>query len=144
LEEDTCIIKMKVDLESYRWILSDPAIFTEAFKAEPLFGSNCSFDCVEIEVNNITEEDGTKHLKRKATAMVTLKVFDLAQDSEVVEWSINLPDTEISRFAPFFGATDENDVTKSYSVDNFIIGMIRDSVVNKKPKSSYILISKNQ
>ncbi len=144
LEEDTCIIKMKVDLESYRWIVSDPSIFADVFKAKPLYGSNCSFECVDIEVNNVTEDNGTKHLKRKATAMVTLKVFDLAQDSEVIEWSINLPDTEISRFAHFFGAMDENDVTKSYSVDNFIIGMIRDSVVNKKLKPSHILISKNQ
>ena len=135
---------MKVDLENYRWIVSDPAFFAEAFTAKALWGSNVSFECIDIEVNNVTIENRTQHLRRKVTAMVTLKVFDLAQDSEVIEWSINLPDTVISRFAPFFGATDENDVTKSYSVDNFIIGMIRDSVVNKKLKPSYILISKNQ
>ena len=42
----------------------------------------------------------------------------------------------------FENAFDENDVTKSYSVLDFIKGMFYGGVLNTQPKPSYILISK--
>lgn len=144
LQEDTCTIQMKVDLENYRWIMTNPEIFANAFKAKALYGSNVSVGDVQFDVQNITSQDGTNLLLRKATAIVNLKVYDFALDSEVIEWSLALPDIDISLFAPYFGATDENDVTKSYSVDSFITGIFKGGVVNKSLKPSYILISKNQ
>ena len=54
-----------------------------------------------------------------------------------------LPDTDYTLFAPYFGATAESDVTKSYSVDNFVKGIFYGGVVNKTLKPNYILISKN-
>ncbi len=142
---DTCTIKMKVNLENYRWIMTNPEVFAQAFKANALWGSNVSVENVEFDIQNITSKERTNVLVRKATAIVNLKVYDMAQDSEVIEWSIGLPDTELRLFAPYiFGVTDENDVTKSYSVDNFITGMFRGGIVNKSLKPNYILISKNQ
>ena len=49
-----------------------------------------------------------------------------------------------SRFTPFFGATSESDVTKSYSVDDFLKGIFYDGFINKSIKPNYILISKQQ
>ena len=144
LEEDTCTIRMKINLENYRWIITNPEIFAKAFEVKTLYGSNVSVENIEFDIQNITNQAGKNILVRKATAIVDLKVYNLALDSEVVEWSIALPDTEISLFAPYFGATNDNDVTKSYSVDSFIIGIFKGGVVNKSLKPSYILISKNQ
>lgn len=143
-EEDTCTIRMKIHLESYRWIMTDPKIFKESFSAKAIYGSNVSFKIVKFEIENITEIDGKKELERKATAIVDLKVFDMAQDSEVIEWTLNLPNMNITNFSPFFGASDEYDVTKSYSVDKFIRGMFEASVVNKSLKPNYILISRQE
>ena len=144
MQEDTCTIQMKVNLENYRWIMTNPEIFAQAFEAKALYGSNVSVGNVKFDVQNITNQEGTNLLVRKATAFVELKVYDLALESEVIEWSLALPDTEISLFAPYFGATDENDVTKSYSIDSFITGIFKGGVVNKSLKPNYILISKNQ
>lgn len=144
LTEDTCTIQMKIYLENYRWIMTNPEIFANAFEVKTLYGSNVSVGNVKFDVQNITNQAGTNQLVRKATAIVDLKVYDFALESEVVEWSLALPDTEINLFAPYFDAMDENDVTKSYSVDNFIIGVFKGGVVNKSLKPSYILISKNQ
>lgn len=142
-EGDTCTVKMKVDLENYRWIMTNPEVFEKAFQVKPIYGSNVKVGNIEFDVKNITEKEHTNLLIRKATAIVDLKVYDLAQDSEVIEWNIDLPDTEASVFAPYIlGAQGENDVTKSYSVDNFMKGMFQGSVVNKSLKPSYILISK--
>lgn len=142
-EGDTCVVKMKIDLENYRWAMTTPETFANAIKTEALYGSNVTVGNVEFEVNNITKVNGKNKLIRKATAIVDLKVYDLAQDSEVIEWTLDLPDTDITNFAPYLDATTENDITKSYSVDNFIKGMFQGSVVNKDLKKSYILISRN-
>ena len=136
---DTCIINLKVDLARYRWLISDSTCFKNAFKCKALFGSNVRVGNVKIEVQNIT---GRK-LDRTATATVQLKLFNFAMDSEVIEWSLELPDLNVDKFARFFGALGENDCTKSYSIENFIQGIFYGGVINKTLKPNYILISKN-
>lgn len=136
---DTCMVKLKVNLENYRWIVANDQYFEKAFQYKALYGSNVKMGKVEYEIQNITD----KELRRKATAIVELKVYDMAMDSEVIEWSLALPDTDVTLFTPYFGATTESDVTKSYSVDNFIKGIFYGGVVNKTLKPNYILISKN-
>ena len=64
-------------------------------------------------------------------------------DSEVIEWSLELPDLNVDKFARFFDALGENDYAKSYSIENFIQGLFYGGVTNKTLKPNYILISKN-
>lgn len=135
---DTCTIRLKVDLSPYRWLLTDETIFKNSFKAEPLYGSQVDIGNVKIETQLVTD----KQLKRTAIATVEMKVFNMATDSEVIEWTLELPDTQRDRFAPFFNALQEGDVTKSYSIENFIEGMFCGGVVNKDLKSNYILVTK--
>ena len=68
----------------------------------------------------------------------------MATESEVLVWNLNLPDTDYTLFYEFFdGAINENDVTKSYSVNDFIKGMFYGGVLNTQPSENYILVSKN-
>lgn len=137
---DTCTIKMEVHLESYRWIVASESYFKNAFKIKTLYGSNVELGKVEFDIKNITD----KELVRTATAIAEVKVFDMAMDSEVLEWTLELPDTDYTLFSPYFdGAVSENDPTKSYSVADFVKGIFYGGVVNKKLKPNYILISKN-
>ena len=138
---DTCTIKLKVNLENYRWAIAEKDCFNEAFQCRTLYGSNVKIGNIDIDIQNITGED--KQLKRIATAIVELKMFDMATESEVIEWTLKLPDLDITKFAPYLNASDESDVTKSYSLENFIKGMFYGGIVNKSLKPSYILISKN-
>ena len=136
---DTCVIDLKVDLAKYRWIVADTTIFKNSFKCKTLYGSNVSVGDVKIEVSNIT----AKKLNRTATACIKLKLYDLSLDSEVIEWSLVLPDLNDFKFRRFYGANTENDYTKSFSIENFIKGIFYGGVVNKTLKPNYILISKN-
>lgn len=136
---DTCIINLKVDLAPYRWIMTDKDYFTRAFKAKTLYGSTLDVDDVNIDVQNITD----KQLKRTALATVRLKVFNMPTDSDVIEWTMELPDTDYTLFVPFCGATAEEDVTKSYSIEDFLVGMFYGGVVNTTLEPNYILVSKN-
>lgn len=140
LDSDTCTIKMEVHLEGYRWIVASEGYFTRVLKISALNGSNVNVDDIKIEIENVTN----KQLMRKATAYVAVKVYDMPMDSEVLEWSLELPDTDIAKFAPYLdGATSENDPTKSYSVQDFIKGIFYGGIVNKTLNPNYILISRN-
>ena len=136
---DTCIVNLKVDLSKYRWIMADTAYFRNAFKCKALFESNVSLGDVKIEVQNITNQK----LERTAIALVQLKIYNLAMESEVIEWHLELPDTDSSRFERFKGAATEADNSKTFSLEGFISGLFYGGVTNKPLSSNYILISKN-
>ncbi len=136
---DTCNIYLKVDLTPYRWIMTDKDYFTRAFKAKTLYGSTLVFDDVNIDVKNITD----RQLKRTAVATVRLKVFNMPTDSDVIEWTMELPDGDYTLFGPFCGAKTEEDVSKSYSIEDFLVGMFYGGVVNSTLEPNYILVSKN-
>ena len=137
---DTCTIKMEVHLEKYRWIVASEQYFKNAFKVKALYGSNVEVGKVKFNIKNITN----KELVRTATAIVEVKVFDMAMDSEVLEWTLELPDTDYTLFCPYFdGAISVNDPTKSYSLADFVKGIFYGGIVNKILPPNYILISKN-
>lgn len=136
---DTCLIKLKVDLENYRWLVADSNVFPECFKIKALYGSNVKVDKIEYQIENITD----KILNRKATAIIDLKVFDLASDSEVLEWGLEFQDSDCRNLMRFMGATSENDLSKTFSLDGFLKGIFYGGVVNRSLKHNYILISKN-
>lgn len=138
---DTATIRLKLDIANYRWLMADESYLRDALKVKALYGSKVEVGNIKFDVKNITE----KELKRTAIATIDLKVYNmLANDADVIEWTLELPDSEVSRFTRFFGATSENDVTKSYSVDEFLKGIFYGGVINKSIKPNYILISKQQ
>lgn len=136
---DTCLIKLNVDLENYRWLMADSIVFPECFKVKTRYGSNVKVDKINYKIENITN----KELNRKATAIINMKVFDLASDSEVLEWWLEMPDSDPRKLEKFMGATSENDITKTFSLENFLKGIFYGGVVNKSLKHNYILVSKN-
>lgn len=136
---DTCTIKLKVNLENYRWILADENVFNEALQVETTYGSSVKTKLVSMDVKNITNQK----LDRKVVATVELKLYNMQLEAEVIKWTLKLPDLNISRFGAYLGGDNEDDVTKSYSVDNFIVGMFQGGVVNKEMDYNYILVSKN-
>lgn len=138
---DTCSVKLKVNVEDYRWIMANEDCFRSAFKAKATYGSEVKVGKITIDVQNITGEN--KQLNRKAIATVDLKVFNMATDSEVIEWTLEIPDTNYTLFTEFFdNASQENDPTKSYSLIDFVKGMFYGGLINKTLSPNYILISK--
>ena len=141
-EEDTCTVKLKVNLEDYRWIMANEKHFRTAFNASTIYGSKLKIGDIKINVQNITDTD--KQLNRKATATVDLKLFNMPTESEIIEWTLEIPDTDFSMFLPFFENADvENDPSKSYSLMDFVKGMFYGGIVNKTLEPNYILVSKN-
>ncbi len=138
---DTCTIKLKVDLEAFRWIMANEECFRKAFKVNAKHGSQVEVGKIKMDVKNITED---KALNRKVTATVELRVFNMPTESDVIEWTLELPDTNYSLFQEFFdNASVDNDPSKSYSLIDFVKGMFYGGVLNKTLIPNYILVSKN-
>jgi len=135
---DTCVVKLKVNLENYRWRVADENVFREIFKCKTLYGSEIQVGDVNVETKNIVHAE----LNRKAVATVDLKIFNMPQESDVIEWTIELPDLDVAMFSPYFGAMSENDPSKTYSLENFLKGMFYGGVVNDSLKPNYFLVSK--
>jgi len=136
---DTCKINLKVDISKYRWIVANKDYFAKAFNAKSIYGSD-----VQVGKINITEENITdRKIQRVAIAEVELKVFNMATESDVIEWVVTLPESDYTLFLPFCGAISEDDITKTYSLENFLKGMFCGGILNTKPKPNYILVSKN-
>lgn len=140
-DNDTCYIEMKIDLEDYRWRIADKSVFAQSFKATSKYGSEVKVGNIEISVENVTGDK--QELKRKAIAKVKLYVYNMATDSEVIEWTLDLPDTDYTLFGDYFdNSTGEGDPSKSYSLIDFVKGIFQGGVVNKKLTPNYILVSK--
>lgn len=138
---DTCILKLKINLEDYRWIITDEEYFRESLNLETLYGSKVELGQVSIDIKNSIDDN--RGLERKVIAIADIKLYNMISDSEVIEWSLNIPFEDYTLFNEFFdGATDENDPSKSYSVLDFIKGF-QNGLVSKDLKPNYILISKN-
>ncbi len=135
-ETDTCTIYLNVDLSPYRWSLADENSLKRAFKATTLYGSKLMVDIDTIDVK-------IEGLIRTVTATVRLMVFSMPTESDVIEWTLELPSTDTSFFSPYFGAVEENDCSKSYSIEGFIKGMFYRGFNNQTLEPNYILVSKN-
>lgn len=136
--QDTCTIPIKIDLTPYRWLLCNTEILSRSLQIKSLYGSRVEIQNLTLDTNYRTDPSA----QRVATATIYLKISNLVFDSDIIEWSLNLPNNDYSLMNHFFeDALNENDPTKSYSVVDFIQGMCNSS---KKLESNYLLISKNR
>lgn len=129
-DQDTCTIVLNIQLQNYRWLLSDERFFKKSFKAKCLNGS-------EVRVAS------TKIDKEKNQASVELKLFYMAQKADIIEWNIDLLDQDHSKMDKFWkNADDPNDPAKSFSLEAFCRGMFKEGNGNQPLQPNYILIKK--
>ena len=84
-------------------------------------------------------------MKRKATAKVELKVYNMFTESDVIEWTLNHPDYSVTvDFTNIMAATAETDYTGSFSVDRFVAGVFKAVQNHWDETPNRILISKTK
>lgn len=138
---DTCKVILNIDLSNYRWLITNEEVFKESLAVKSCYGSSVSIGKVSIDVNN----HFNKELKRKATAKVELKIYNMFSESDVVEWTLNHPDCSVTLdFTNIMAATDQNDLTKSFSVDRFVSGVFNAIQNHWDETPNRILISKTK
>ena len=138
---DTCKVTLNIDLSDYRWIITNEEALRESIAVKSCYGSSVSVGKISIDVNN----HFNKELKRKATAKVELKVYNMFTESDVIEWTLNHPDYSVTvDFTNIMAATAETDYTGSFSVDRFVAGVFNAVQNHWDETPNRILISKTK
>lgn len=136
--DDTCTIKLKLDLSDFRWLTADTMAVRKALSVNAKHGST-------VEIGNISvvsENERERQINRFAEATVDLKISGIQTESDVIEWTFNHPDDLIGGMSRFFGANSEQEYDKSYSIEGFIRGLTYGGHLNRWNKTpNYILIS---
>ena len=136
---DTCKVVLNIDLSNFRWLITNEDAFKESLAVKSCYGSSVSIGRVSIDVNN----HFNKELKRKATAKVELKIYNMFTESDVIEWTLNHPDYSVTLdFTNIMSATAENDYTGSFAVDRFVSGVFNAIQNHWDETPNRILISK--
>lgn len=134
-----CEIPLTIDITNYRWALADEECFKNCFKISSTMGT-------KVEITNIDITDDHhfgKQLARQASVSLTLKVSNMPTDSDVLEWTLDVPELVINgQFNSFFGAQSEREYDKSFSIENFIDGLFKGSKNTWQTEPNRILISK--
>ena len=138
---DTCKVTLNIDLSDYRWLIANEDAFRESLAVKSCYGASVSIGNVSIDVSN----HFNREFKRKATATVEIKVYDMLTESDVIEWTLNHPDYSVTTdFTNIMAATAENDYAGSFSVDRFVAGVFN-AIQNHWDKTpNRILISKTK
>jgi hypothetical protein len=138
---DTCSVKLNLDLSDYRWTIADENILRQNLIVKSTYGASVEIGKITLEVNN----HYNREFVRKAIANIELKVANMPNDSDVILWYLNHPDQYMNEtLLKYLSGQEENDYTKSFSVDKFIAGIFN-AIQNKWTKEpNRILISKNR
>lgn len=118
---DTCSFDLAVDLSSYPWYMATGDYFIDNIKFRTMNGSSIQIDNIHLSVDNHYD----KQLKRKATAVTELSFSDMFTEADVIEFTLDFP--IIDPFGRFEGSPDENDYSKSFSIEGFITGCFQQS-----------------
>lgn len=138
---DTCKVILNIDLSDYRWIITNEDAFRESLAVKSCYGASVSLGNVSIDVNN----HFNREFKRKATAKVEIKVYNMFTESDVIEWTLNHPDYSVTNdFTNIMAATAENDYAGSFSVDRFVAGVFNAVQNHWDETPNRILISKTK
>lgn len=128
---DTCAFQISVDLSSYPRRMQKSEYLKKRIDIKSVAGSLVSIDSIIYD----NKED---HISAK----ISVKVFDIFSKADVIEWNINIPDgREDSDLFDFYGAQSENELDKSFSIENFIEGCAKGKANLYSPEPNRILIS---
>lgn len=122
---DTCSFIVRVDMTGYPWSAVDADILKDCFKAKAAYGSSVDVELLTDEDHLVDDHAYKGEFKRRSYADFLVKLYNVALDDEVVEWTFtNKPfdGRYLMDFNTIINADQENDLSGSFSFNKFIEG----------------------
>lgn len=122
---DTCSFIVRVDMTGYPWRAVDADILKDCFKAKAAYGSSVDVELLTDEDHLVDDHAYKGEFKRRSYADFLVKLYNVALDDEVVEWTLtNKPfdGRYLMDFNTIINADQENDLSGSFSFNKFIKG----------------------
>ena len=100
--------------------MENEEVLRKAIELKTTARSEVSIESVEYEIDNHADQS----LKRRAKAIIRVLISKLPKKGDVLEWNVVVPEGIVSTtFQSFMGATSEQILNQSFSIENFINGM---------------------
>lgn len=138
----SCKIVLKIDLSHCRWKIADEVMLRNSIEVSSTYGADVMIGDIKFDVTNHQD----KRLLRRAIASVELVISDMLTDADVIQWKLSYPDKFFSeQFTDIIlNANGENDLARSFSLNDFITGLFAAEQNHWDETPNYILVSKNQ
>ena len=136
---DTCSFNIVIDMKNYPWKMVEDGLLKDSLSIKSVHGSTVKVDTIAYQVKN----HANKQLEREAKAIVTVKVSDMFDKADVIEWSFAVSEAEITGlFSSFLGAKSEQELDKTFSLESFIRGCYAGKATKWCEEPNRILLSK--
>ena len=142
--DEDCSIVLNLDITDYPWMFENPDSLIKYLSVK----SEEGLDIKKLTKKDITydiKKDDGKQLKRTANAKIRLHLSDMYDDADVLSICLNTPELFLPNynFEMFLGADNPNDVSKTYSMEQFLTGCYVSMERFRDKKPIHLLISKN-
>jgi len=140
---DDCNINVDFDISSlpFDFENNDSLINRLIIKTE--YGTNVD-KVTSKDVSYIIKNEDGNVMKRKSIARVKLHISDPGDKSEMLTFILRIPEKQIpsSTFESYLGATSVDDLSKTFSMENFLSGCFKGMKKINKNYPIYLLINK--
>lgn len=122
---DTCSFIVRVDMTGYPWGAVDADVLKDCLKATAVYGSSVDVELLTGDDHLVDNHAYKGDFKRNSYADYRIKLYNVALDDEVIEWTFtNKPfdGRYLMDFNTIINAQDENDLSGSFSFNKFIEG----------------------
>jgi len=142
--DEDCNIVLNLDITDYPWLFENPDTLIKYLSIK----SEENLNIMKLKRKDITydiKHDDGKQLKRTANVKIKLHLSDMYDDADIISVRLNTPEVFLPNkdFMMFLGADNPNDVSKTYSMEQFLIGCYASMERFRDKKPIHILISKN-
>lgn len=122
---DTCSFILRVDMTGYPWNAVDADVLKDCLTAKAIYGSSVDVELLTGDDHLVDDHAYKGEFKRNSFADYRIKLYNVALDDEVIEWTFtNKPfdGRYLMDFNTIINAQDENDLSGSFSFNKFIEG----------------------
>lgn len=145
---DTCSFVVRVDMTGFPWRAMTADALGKCLRATATYGSTVDAELLGGDGHLVDDHAYKRLFQRVAYADFLVKVYNFVFDDEVVEWTFsNQPLDDISYTAGFrniINAQDENDLSGTFSFNQFIAGCYNARLNTCREEPVRILISSKQ
>ena len=122
---DTCSFIVRVDMTGYPWSAVNEEVLKDCLKAKAVYGSSVDVQLLSGEDHLVDDHAYKGDFKRKSYADYLIKLYNVALDDEVIEWTFtNKPfdGRYLIDFNTIINTENENDLSGTFSFNKFIEG----------------------
>lgn len=141
---DTCSFIVRVNMTGFPWSAVDADVLKDCFKAKVTYGSSVDVEVLTGDEHLVDDHAYKNEFKRLSYADFLVKVYNVALDDEVVEWTFNnrpFDGRYLMDFNTIINANDENDLAGSFSFNKFLEGCFNARLNTSSEEPVRILVS---